>query len=127
MVLTGETDPAAAADVLAGWGVKEVVLTLGSKGSKILADGVLHDIPAYPPHEAVDATGCGDTYMAGYLYRRSLGDSIDNAARFAAAMCTIKLEATGPFTAAPEEVARRLHQASAHKASLLYHTPATRQ
>lgn len=110
MVLTGEADPTAAATELAGWGVKEVVLTLGSEGSMIFAGGALHCIPAYPPHEVVDATGCGDTYMAGYLYRRSLGDSIDDAARFAAAMCTIKLEATGPFTATAEEVKSRIHQ-----------------
>ena len=71
-VLTGCKNPREAALKLANWGVKEVLLTLGSMGSVIYADGEFHEIPAYPPTEIVDATGCGDTYMAGYLYMRNL-------------------------------------------------------
>ena len=53
----------------------------------------------------VDATGCGDTYSAGYLYCRALGAGYSEAGRFAAAMCTLKLEHNGPFdrTAAEAE------------------------
>ena len=47
--------------MLAVVGVKEVVVTLGSYGSPILADGQFHSIPAYEPHARVDATGSGDT------------------------------------------------------------------
>jgi sugar/nucleoside kinase (ribokinase family) len=103
-VLTGMKDLRAAAKVLADWGVKEVLLTLGSLGSVILAEGVYYDIPAYAPREVVDATGCGDTYMTGYLYRRALGDSYEQAGKFAAAMSTLKLEKTGPFSRTEEEV-----------------------
>ena len=74
-VLTGCKNPREAALKLANWGVKEVLLTLGSMGSVIYADGKFHEIPAYPPTEIVDATGCGDTYMAGYLYMRNKGAS----------------------------------------------------
>jgi sugar/nucleoside kinase (ribokinase family) len=103
-VLTGMKDLRAAAKVLADWGVKEVLLTLGSLGSVILAEGVYYDIPAYAPREVVDATGCGDTYMTGYLYRRALGDSYEQAGKFAAAMSTLKLEKTGPFSRTEKEV-----------------------
>jgi sugar/nucleoside kinase (ribokinase family) len=109
-VLTGMQDLRAAAKVLAGWGVKEVLLTLGSLGSVIYAEGQYHDIPAYKPKEVVDATGCGDTYMTGYLYRRALGDSYDEAGRFAAAMSTLKLEHTGPFAATEAEVYRVIEE-----------------
>lgn len=102
--LTGTKDPRKAARMLADWGVKEVVLTLGDKGSLIYADGVFHEIPAYPARELVDATGCGDTYMAGYLYKRSHGASIPEAGRFAAAMCSIKLGSKGPFSGSKEDV-----------------------
>ena len=64
-VITGSTDPREAARQLADWGVKEVVVTLGSYGSLILSDGGFHEIPAYAPREVVDATGCGDTDSAG--------------------------------------------------------------
>ncbi len=103
-VLTGKVNPHEAARVLAGWGCKEVLLTLGDKGSCIYSKGVFYDIPAFPPADVVDATGCGDTYMAGYLYRRSLGESCYDAGVFAAAMCTIKLSASGPFSATEDDV-----------------------
>ncbi|MDE7412824.1 MAG: ribokinase [Muribaculaceae bacterium] len=102
--LTGTADPYESARIIAGWGAKEVLLTLGDRGSLIYSDGEFHEIPAYPVKAAVDATGCGDTYMAGYLYKRSRGASIDEAGRFAAAMCSIKLAQKGPFTGTEEEV-----------------------
>lgn len=96
-VLTGEKDPYTAARILADWGVKEVLLTLGSNGSLIYAGGEFYEIPAFAPDEVVDATGCGDTYMTGFLYMRNKGASYVEAGTFAAAMCTIKLGASGPF------------------------------
>ena len=103
-VLTGEKDPYKAARILADWGVKEVLLTLGSNGSLIFADGKFHEIPAFEAREVVDATGCGDTYMTGFLYMRNKGASYEEAGRFAAAMCTIKLGASGPFSADEKKV-----------------------
>lgn len=103
-VLTGSSDPYEAAKILADMGVKEVVLTLGDRGSIIYADGTFHEIPAYAPKEVVDATGCGDTYMAGYLYKRSQGCGIEESGCFAAAMCTIKLASSGPFCGTPEDI-----------------------
>ncbi len=103
-VLTGSRDPREAARILADMGVKEVVLTLGDQGSLIYADGEFHEIPAYPPKDVVDATGCGDTYMAGYLYKRSQGSSIYDSGCFAAAMCTIKLASSGPFSGTPSDI-----------------------
>ena len=103
-VLTGETDPYKAARILADWGCKEVLLTFGEKGSLIYAEDTFYEIPAIEAKEVVDTTGCGDTYMAGYLYKRSKGASYEEAGTFAAAMCTLKLSDKGPFTGTPEEV-----------------------
>ena len=103
-VITGLTDPREAALRLAEWGVKEVCVTLGSEGSIILADGRFYDIPAYEPREIVDATGCGDTYSAGYLWCRAQGMSFEESGRFAAAMCTLKLEHSGPFDRSADDV-----------------------
>lgn len=96
-VLTGSSDYDEAVHLLHEWGVKEVLLTLGSEGSLIYAENKLYRIPAYPPREVVDATGCGDTYMLGYLYMRNKGTSYAEAGTFAAALSTIKLEKSGPF------------------------------
>lgn len=105
-VITGLTDPRAAAKCLAEWGVKEVCVTLGSEGSIILAEGKFYDIPAYEPKEIVDATGCGDTYSAGYLWCRAQGMGFEESGKFAAAMCTLKLEHSGPFDGSIDDVRR---------------------
>ncbi|HEY6899216.1 MAG TPA: PfkB family carbohydrate kinase [Puia sp.] len=106
-VLTGQSnvDVRKGARMLADWGVKEVVITLGSMGSVIYTDSNFYTIPAYiPTTSVVDATGCGDTYMAGYLYRRARGARIQDAGEFAAAMATLKIEGSGPFTGTEEDV-----------------------
>lgn len=103
-VLTGHNDVVGAAQQMYDWGVKEVLITLGSLGSVIYDGKTFHRIPAYLPHETVDATGCGDTYMTGYLYQRAKGASIDDAGRFAAAMSTLKIETSGPFCGSKADI-----------------------
>lgn len=106
--LTGCTDPHEAARILAGWGCPEVLLTLGDKGSLIYTGGEFIEVPAVPTDNAIDATGCGDTYMAGYLYLRSKGAPHYDAGLFAAAMCTIKLGNSGPFCGTVDDVNRAI-------------------
>lgn len=103
-VLTGYSDVKSAAIQLYEWGVKEVLITLGSMGSVIYDGKTFHQIPAYKPREVVDATGCGDTYMTGYLYMRAKGAGIEESGKFAAAMSTLKIEDLGPFKGTKENV-----------------------
>lgn len=102
--LTGLTDPYAAAEQIHDWGVREVIITLGHGGSLIYAEGKFYVTPAYPPRRMVDVTGCGDTYSAGYLYCRAKGMGYAESGRFSAAMCTLKMEHSGPFNHSIEEV-----------------------
>lgn len=102
--LTGLLDVREGAEMVAGWGVKEVVITNGSQGSLIYSAGTFYPIPAFPPKILVDATGCGDTYMAGYLYQRIKGTSEQQAGHFAAALATLKMESAGPFQGGLEDV-----------------------
>ncbi len=103
-VLTGLADIKMAARLLNQWGVEEVVITLGSKGSVIFTNDTFYTIPAYKPDSLVDATGCGDTYMAGYLYKRITGFNPQQAGEFGAAMASIKISAPGPFIGKEEDV-----------------------
>lgn len=103
-IITGYDDPHDAARQLADWGVDEVVATLGSHGSVIYTGGEFVEVPAIKPREVVDATGCGDTYMAGYIYQRAKGASVYDAGYFAAAMCTLKLGHSGAFDSSIEDV-----------------------
>jgi sugar/nucleoside kinase (ribokinase family) len=89
---------------LADVGVKEIVITNGSKGSVIYHEGFFHTIPAYFPPEVVDTTGCGDTYMAGYLYSRVKEFGVKESGEFAAAMAGLKTRLPGPFNGTAAEV-----------------------
>ena len=103
-VITDSNDPHTVARKLSDLGVREVVLTFGNYGSLIYSNGEFFEIPAYKPRRVVDATGCGDTYSAGYLYCRSQGMSCKESGKFAAAMCTLKLEQHGPFSRTIDDV-----------------------
>ncbi|NLV51921.1 MAG: ribokinase [Bacteroidales bacterium] len=102
--ITPYSDPHKVAYALNEYGVKEVVITLGSNGSLIYAEGQFYEIPAYRPRKIVDATGCGDTYSTGYLWCRSQGIGYEEAGKFAAAMCALKLEHAGPFDGTIEDI-----------------------
>jgi len=81
-VLLGEPDEAA----LRSLGVPEVLVTLGSRGSVVLADGRLSHVPAQAVGGDVDPTGAGDAFSAAYLVARSSGHAPAAAARRATAL-----------------------------------------
>jgi len=65
--LTGQTDISSAIDALmAEVGNKIFVIKKGSKGSVALVDGTMIELPSHTPIQAVDPTGCGDSF-AGTL------------------------------------------------------------
>jgi sugar/nucleoside kinase (ribokinase family) len=55
-------------------------ITLGDKGSVVVAGTETHEIPCYPT-EVVDTTGAGDLYAAGFLYGYTSGRSLPEAGR----------------------------------------------
>ena len=81
-VLAGEPDE----DTLRSLGVPEVVVTLGSKGSLVLADGKLERVAARPVDGEVDPTGAGDAFAVVYLASRAAGHVPASAARRATAL-----------------------------------------
>lgn len=61
---TGKEDPEDMADVFLSYGVKNVVIKLGSKGCFFKNAEYAVSLPAFPI-DAVDATGAGDCFVAG--------------------------------------------------------------
>jgi sugar/nucleoside kinase (ribokinase family) len=104
LVLSGQKLVDKAALVLASYGPREVIITMGSSGSLIYAEATLHRISCCRPTKAEHPTGCGDTYMAGYLYQRMKGVAPELAGRFAAATAALKLENPGPFRGTEKDV-----------------------
>lgn len=103
-VLSGEDDVEKALVGLSSFGPKEIIITCGSRGSIILVDGSFYRIPPVPPKRVVDPTGCGDTYVAGYLYQRIKSRDIATAGRFGALIATAKLERFGAFSGRGKEL-----------------------
>jgi sugar/nucleoside kinase (ribokinase family) len=63
-------------------GVPEVVVTLGSRGAVVYADGLAEHVPTRPL-AGVDPTGAGDEFIAAYLAYRRHGHGPPSAARCA--------------------------------------------
>jgi sugar/nucleoside kinase (ribokinase family) len=80
--LVGEPDE----DALRSLGIPEVVVTLGSRGSLVLANGRLERVAAVPVGGEIDPTGAGDAFAAAYLVSRSGGHAPAAAARRATAL-----------------------------------------
>ena len=86
----------------------EIVVTLGERGSVILADGVRIEVPTIPV-KAVDTTGAGDVYAGVYTLLRKLQVDPETAgcvaSFFSAVKCTLPGASSIP---SPEYVANYL-------------------
>jgi len=81
-------------DALRQLGPKEVVITLGSKGSIGLSGGKIIFQKAFPV-DAVDTTGAGDVYHGAYIYGLLQGWNMAECMRFASAAASIKCQKIG--------------------------------
>ncbi len=117
-ILSGEDNIRNAAEKLSAYSIDEIIITLGSKGSLIYSKGNFYSIPSFPPKKIVDATGCGDTYMAAYIYQRLKSSNIEKSGKFAAATASLKLEILGPFQGSEEDVLNSLEYQSINKDNL---------
>ena len=93
-MLTGQADIHRAAEMLAGLGPSEIVLT-HRDGLLVLADGQFHEAGFYPK-TLIGRSGRGDTCLASYTAKR-LSATPAEATIWAAALTSLKMEAEGPF------------------------------
>ncbi len=71
--------------------VKALIVTLGAKGSRIHADGTVHEIPTAKPKAVMDPTGCGDAYRAGLMTGMQKGLDWPTCGRLASLVGAIKI------------------------------------
>ncbi len=106
-ILTGEKDREKAARILAGWGAKEVMVTHNTEVI-IYSENNIYRAP-FTPSNLSGRTGRGDTTFAAYLARRLDFGPLDSI-RYAAALCSIKMETPGPFTGTMDDVLARIEK-----------------
>ncbi len=95
---SGKDRPEEMADVFLDWGVGTVMIKLGAKGCLLKNRTQTLSLPGYPI-AAVDATGAGDNFVAGFAAQRLRGASDEDALRFANACGAICTTAVGAGTA----------------------------
>ena len=117
-LLTGQSDPEAAAEILVSQGVKIVVVTLGSEGALVRIKDGSAVVKGFKS-EVADTTGAGDSFWGGFVHQLvSTGKNIEDLAleelkecvRFANAVAAICVTRRGAIPAMPtlEEVQKRL-------------------
>ena len=95
-----EDDAARAAEVLFAKGVKNVIVTLGSKGSLVCTPEGREFVPSRKV-KAIDTTGAGDVYNGALVAALSQGKSLIEAARVATLASSIAVTRMGAQTSAP--------------------------
>jgi sugar/nucleoside kinase (ribokinase family) len=100
-VLTGEMEPRRQAERFLAAGCGTVIITMGVNGALLVNAQQAIEAPA-PPIEAVDESGAGDAFAAGYIAGLLEGWSVQKSLAFAsvigASACTQLGCTTGVFT-----------------------------
>lgn len=109
VLLTGETDPAAAAAALLAQGVKCAAVTLGAKGALVATAEGRRFVPGFAVN-AVDTTGAGDAFWGGFLHRmlaldkapeELTADEAADCARWGCAVAAVCVARRGAIPAMP--------------------------
>lgn len=99
--VTDEESAGKAADYFFNKGVKNVLITMGSKGVYIATGKRRGLLPAYQV-DAVDTTGAGDAFNGGLAAALAEGKDLWEAAKFANALAAISVQRIGTTPAMPE-------------------------
>lgn len=110
-VMVGVGPPKQAATRLVDAGVGEVLMTFADRGSAVLTKDCYQPVAVCPPTETIDATGCGDTYVAAYIYARLQHEQPAQAASFASAAASLKIAGYGPFVGTEADVRAHMKRA----------------
>ena len=89
-----------AAAVLAGKGVKTVIITLGAEGALLLDRGTSEWVPA-PAVEAVDTTAAGDVFCGALAVALAEGKLVKEAVGFGCAAAALSVTRMGAQPSAP--------------------------
>lgn len=83
-----------AAQAIVRQGAKRVIITMSSRGALILDNGQFQHIPAFPAL-SVDTTGAGDAFNGAFAAALASGQTIAQAATYAAAFASLAVEREG--------------------------------
>ena len=97
--LTGERDAVLSAKSFLEHGANGVIIKLGARGCLVKNREEEYIVPAYTGAKAVDTTGAGDSFVAGFTWGLSKGMSVKESARFGCAVASCTVECVGANSA----------------------------
>jgi sugar/nucleoside kinase (ribokinase family) len=100
-IMTGEKDRKIAAEILFGWGAKEIMITYNKE--VLIYNGEKYYTCPLKPRNLSGRSGRGDTCFSAYITER-LNKNIEDALLFASALVSLKMERPGPFSGTRNEV-----------------------
>ncbi len=90
-----------AISVIQGMGVKNVIITVGSKGAIAKVDGKMIMVPAFKV-KAIDTTAAGDTFCGALCVALSEGKDIEAAIRFGNKASSVSVTRKGAQLSIPQ-------------------------
>ncbi len=95
-MVTGLSNLRLAMEKIHDYGAEVVIVTEGMKGSKLLFEGNLHDVPACKARIVRDSTGAGDAFIGAFLAEYVQGKKAEWCARVGSAAASFVVEGLGP-------------------------------
>ncbi len=86
---------------LASRGVKNVVITMGERGSVAVCEGEFYQVSAVDAGEAIDTTAAGDTYVGALVTKLAEGVDVGEAMQFASSASAITVTRRGAQRSIP--------------------------
>ncbi|MFW9845245.1 MAG: PfkB family carbohydrate kinase [Candidatus Thorarchaeota archaeon] len=90
-IMTGESDPYLASEMLVESGADIAIVTLGEEGSIIFEGKDFYQVPAFEL-ESANGVGAGDSYLAGFAYQLLNERPLAECGAFASAVASILIE-----------------------------------
>jgi len=95
-VATGLTNLQLAMQKIHSYGPRMIIVTRGKKGSSLLTDGEICEIPACKPRVVKDLTGAGDAFMGAFLAEHIQGKDPAWCACVGSSASSFVVEGKGP-------------------------------
>jgi len=81
--------------------VETLIITRGSRGSMLIINGKIHEVPPTKAATVVDTTGAGDSFRAGFYAGLYHGHDLFDSAALASAAASFAVESMGALTELP--------------------------
>jgi ribokinase len=100
-LLSGEPDVERSIEILRGWGVRNLIITLGANGARVVNEGLDQYFPSFEI-TAIDATAAGDAFNGALAVGLAEGKPLSEAVRYGTAAGALAATRRGAQPSLPQ-------------------------